>query len=241
MVCLSSLNEKIARFIFMMKHVPCPSHDEVPTSTISDGTNSVTLNPVGEIFHLLSTFLSVLRALNTSRRRPFPTSESPEDTKNQNSPYENPPPAQSLPCNTPTILTTITTYIQLIRLINAICTRLLIALDRMTANEVDKSLPLPGLQLGGFPLSQGHLHLKIIIQALEHQLHAIERVMGFPQDFRLSKVREEEDDDGVFCNEEILGLLRVVMMQGVGDDNTGFESVAVLKENFCKVNLALRA
>lgn len=55
---------------------------------------------------------------------------------------------------------------------------------------------LPGLQLAGFPVIQGNLQTKILVQAILHQLELLERELSLPKALRVSK-RAETYPDGL--------------------------------------------
>lgn len=46
---------------------------------------------------------------------------------------------------------------------------------------------LPGLQLAGFPVHQGTLQIKILMQAIMHQFETLERELSLPAELRVSK------------------------------------------------------
>lgn len=46
---------------------------------------------------------------------------------------------------------------------------------------------LPGLQLAGFPVLQGALQIKILMQAIMHQFETLERELSLPAELRVSK------------------------------------------------------
>jgi hypothetical protein len=134
----------------------------------------------------------------------------------------------------------ITTYLQFVRLYDAVVARMHASLLEMREGEVASFQALPGLRLGGFPLSHGNLHIKIILQDLEHQLDLIERLMGLPAEYRLAT--QQETAEGIFRNsEELLVLLRAVMGQRTGSCHSmGLHYVVSLKDNLQKVKQLLQ-
>lgn len=102
---------------------------------------------------------------------------------------------------------------------------------------------LPDLHLAGFPVQQGILQTKILIQAVQHQFELIEKVLGLPVELRVSD-RREVYHTGLLQSEWARNLLQAMLNGqhgGEGADMFAFDriravdSVESLKENIIKV------
>ncbi|KAK7715157.1 hypothetical protein SLS64_003854 [Diaporthe eres] len=56
-----------------------------------------------------------------------------------------------------------------------------------TAQSQPQFQALPGLQLAGFPVLQGTLQIKILMQAIMHQFETLEKELSLPAELRVSK------------------------------------------------------
>ncbi|OKL60774.1 hypothetical protein UA08_04448 [Talaromyces atroroseus] len=261
---LANLNGSISSQLAQVHTRPCTGPSDSQTAIFGDlyGPSPDDPNPLGELLRCTSQFSNILRAMN-SMLPPFssPSSASlqspslqplellgdaltngrPSSTMGGLQPHwtSSSSSSRTLPSNTPTILMIITTHLQLVRLYDAVVARMYASLLEMREGEVASFQALPGLQLGGFPLSHGNLHIKIILQVLEHQLDLIERVMGLPAEYRLST--QQESPEGIFRNSELLVLLRAVMGQNATScHGMGLYYIVSLKENLQKVKQLLQ-
>lgn len=175
-------------------------------------------NPVGTILRSTAEFIDIVRTWmkNTTSNQPT-DSEKRKDNLNF---YHFHPATYTL--NKPTILMMITTYILFVRMFDVIFSRLIFAL-REFPNEAAKVRFEPGFKLGGFSLPQGFLYLKIIVQAFEHQLERIESSLGLPAEYRVSVSgyvsEKQHDSSGVFESPKYQTLLKIVMMEGLENDD----------------------
>ncbi|KAH8689828.1 hypothetical protein BGW36DRAFT_389806 [Talaromyces proteolyticus] len=261
---LANLNGSISRQLAQVSTRPCidpcnmaPGQTAIFSDLYEPSPGAAETNPLGELLYCTFNFLNILRAMDAT---PSPSSSSssaslkspslePLELMNgltngrPSSPMGGFQPhwtsSRTVPSNTPTILMIITTYLQLVRLYDAAVARIYASLLEMPEREVASFQALPGLRLGGFPLLHGNLHIKIILQVLEHQLILIERVMGLPAEYRLST--QQETAEGIFRNSELLVLLRAVMGQKASScDSTGLHYVVSFKDNLQKVQQLLQ-
>lgn len=106
---------------------------------------------------------------------------------------------------------------------------------------------LPDLHLAGFPVQQGSLQTKILIQAIQHQFELIEKILGLPVELRVSD-RREVYHMGLLQNEWARTLLQALLNRqhgGEGADMFAFDRICAvdslesLKENIVKVRQLL--
>ena len=76
---------------------------------------------------------------------------------------------------------------------------------------------LPDLHLAGFPVQQGSLQTKILIQAIEHQFELIERSLGLPVELRVSD-RREIYHSGLLENRWARSLLQAILRAQQGEE-----------------------
>lgn len=102
---------------------------------------------------------------------------------------------------------------------------------------------LPDLHLAGFPVQQGILQTKILIQAVQHQFELIEKILGLPVELRVSD-RREVYHTGLLQSEWARTLLQAMLNgqhDGEGADMFAFDRIRVvdslesLKENIMKL------
>jgi hypothetical protein len=102
---------------------------------------------------------------------------------------------------------------------------------------------LPDLRLAGFPVQQGSLQTKILIQAVQHQFELIEKILGLPVELRVSD-RREVYHIGLLQNDGAKPLLQALLngQHGGGgadmiaiDRIHAIDSLESLKENIMKV------
>ncbi|KAL2044433.1 hypothetical protein N7G274_003138 [Stereocaulon virgatum] len=102
---------------------------------------------------------------------------------------------------------------------------------------------LPDLHLAGFPVQQGSLQTKILIQAIQHQFELTEKILGLPVELRVSD-RQEVYHIGLLQNDGAKPLLQAILdgQHGGGgadvftlDRIRAIDSLESLKENIMKV------
>ena len=111
----------------------------------------------------------------------------------------------------PTILMLVAGHMQLIQVYDALFGRAYISLRDMPPEFIATSLVFPALELGGYPVLQGHLQMKIIIQVVEYQLGQIERLIGFPAEYCLNGA--QDSSQGILNNVDSSMLLQAIMSQ----------------------------
>ncbi|EED17386.1 hypothetical protein TSTA_112190 [Talaromyces stipitatus ATCC 10500] len=147
----------------------------------------------------------------------------------------------------PTILMIISTYLLFVRMFDVIFSRLIFVL-RDFPNEAAKVRFEPGFEMGGFPLPQGYLYLKIIVQAFEHQIEFIESSLGLPAEYRVSEIshlteRQEQDHFSVFNKPKYQILLKAAMTQALEDDDQEDENaneILRLREKLSRIKELLQ-
>ena len=135
------------------------------------------------------------------------------------------------PCSPPTLpmtLMLLSTYIQLGELFDTILTRISNCLQEGPGH------PEPHPQAATqrpFPAQPATLHIMMMIQVLEHQLHSVERVMGLPADCRLWS--QKDAYAGILGQEESSALTQAVMGQAQ-------ETFRSLKQTIDRMQTSLR-
>jgi hypothetical protein len=131
--------------------------------------------------------------------------------------------------NISTMLVIVACYLQIVRIYDVIFTRVYSCLCDMS-QSASSSQAMLGLQLGGFPVHQRSLQVKILKQVIEHLLDHMERLMSVPTEYRLS-TSHTKLHNGILSSMESTALLREIMRQkdGDGTNNVGDSYIQSLK------------
>ncbi|XXH02070.1 hypothetical protein Hte_008435 [Hypoxylon texense] len=89
------------------------------------------------------------------------------------------------------VLNILSAYLQILIIYDHLISRLFHQLQHRTSDGSLSGLQtLPGLRLAGFPVNQGDLQTKILLQVILHQFELIERLLGLPPEYRVSDRRQ---------------------------------------------------
>ena len=150
------------------------------------------------------------------------------------------------------VLSLLSSYLRIIAIFDGLFHQLyeLQRRNGVTSPELVAGLQtLPDLHLAGFPVQQGSLQTKILIQAIQHQFELIEKILGLPVELRISD-RREEYYMGLLQNEWARTLLQAILngqRGGEGADMFAFDrvraldSLETLNENMMKVRQSLES
>ena len=97
---------------------------------------------------------------------------------------------------------------------------------------------LPDLRLAGFPVQQGSLQTKILIQAIQHQFELTEKILGLPVELRVSD-RREVYRMGLLQNDGAKPLLQAILNEqygGEGADMFALDRIRAVDSLYCLVN-----
>lgn len=236
-IFLSHLNETIAQHLADIYSLPSDLKQTYASCVASIQSSPV--NPIVSVLQSTSKFASFLQVLRASS---CSSSQSPSrDYNGPGSPTFSSQPSMRTETSSrlsaldiPMVLMLLAGHLQLIRLLDAIFWRCYIFLRESPYEEISASQPLPGLNLGGLPITQGHLHFKIILQVLEHNLQQVERFIGLPPEYRLYE--RQDSDQGILSDLESPMLLQAVLEQVNGARGmSGICHIASLKDNMQKV------
>lgn len=241
-IWLARLNGNIARHVEDVSlYLTQP---EEMQATCYDET---TINPLAPVLRStleFLTFLQALRALSSpssqppSRERMVPASGSRFSPPLPSARPEAFSPLTAL--GIPTILMLLAGHLQLIQLYDAIFALTRESLPEMPYEQLAAFQPIPDLQLAGFPITQGHLQIKIMFQVIRHYLQQIERSMGLPPEYRI--FRREDSQQGILSNLESPVLLQAIMEQVNGvQRGPGMSHLSSLKDNIQKVDEILQS
>ena len=116
-------------------------------------------------------------------------------------------------------------YLQIVAIFDELCAQLYEKLRSSSHASVSGLQLLPGLQLAGLSVVPGHLQTKILIQAVVHHFEMIERVLGLPVIYRVSR-RLDSYTGLLESNQQCEKLIAAVM-----EDECGIKTLNSLKQN----------
>lgn len=253
LIGLARLNESITRQLSRAKMFPSrapPAHRVCPQRHQGTGENSV-----AEVLQSTSDFINILRKINSTsasalshpplacyRAPSLPDSgisacPSLSDGQIQDFPLPSlstPSIASSL--STSTVLLLLSSYIQLLQLYDTIF-RHVSNLFSETPSPFKGSCPGQAqsqFRVMGLSSIDGHLHVKILIQVIEHHLESLETLIDLPADFRLSE--PSKSSKGILSNMNLSELVQIVMTQiEECPENSGKSIVESLRNGIRKV------
>lgn len=236
-ILLARLNESISRHLVDIRSQPWQAR-EIRTSCAAMLQTSA-VNPIVSVLQSTSDFSSLLQFLRASSNS---SSKSPSRDYDRSEPpiFPSQPPMRTeaspgiSALDIQTVLMLLAAHLQLIQLFDTIFGRTYLTLRDLSYEEIDSFLPIAGLNIGGFPVTQGHLHVKMIFQVFEHHLQQIERNIGLPPEYRLFE--RQDSNQGILSNLASPVLLQAVMEQVNGTRGvSGVCHIASLKDNMQKV------
>lgn len=115
--------------------------------------------------------------------------------------------------STSTVLLLLSSYIQLLQLYDTIFRHVYDLFSEMPSHVMGLC---PGqaqsqFRVMGLDSIDGHLHIKILIQVIEHHLESLETLIDLPADFRLSE--PPNSSKGILSNMNLSELVQIVMTQ----------------------------
>lgn len=246
-IWLARLNGTIARHLASISSYPLQS--KLLQAACFSEVQSTKVNPLAQVLQSTFDFVRFVQALRPS------SSSSPQPASwEQTVPAAGPitvgisprltPSVSELspnlaPLDIPTILMLVAGHMQLIQVYDAVFSRAYITLCDMSPEFIATYLTFPGIELGGYPVLQGHLQMKIIIQVVEHQLGQIERFIGLPAEYCLNG--RQDSFQGILNNVDSSTLLQAIMSQVRGPHgDVGIYHLASLKDNIQKVQELLQ-
>lgn len=126
----------------------------------------------------------------------------------------------------------LSTYIQLGQLFDTFLTRISNCLQEVPGHSEPLPSGVPAASRRPFPAQGARLHIMMMIQVCEHQLHSVERLMGLPADCRLWSRKDAYP--GILDQEESSVLTQAVMGQAQ-------ETFRSLKQNIDRIQSSLRS
>ncbi|KAK3305942.1 uncharacterized protein B0T15DRAFT_214963 [Chaetomium strumarium] len=224
LISLSRLNESVSQQLAKIDSYPWqapPAMQRLCSSKI----NSTNDNPVAETLQITTRFAAILRTLGVAQGR-----------------------ATSPSLGAATYLLLLCSYLQIVQLYDTIFRRIAEFLeDDATERDAGASAGTADVELqhefrvAGLASMPPRLYLRLIVQILDHQLEAIEGLVGLPADCCVSGRAPARK--GIFSDEDIARLLETVM----GDTNDGSSGafkgrlmVVSLRANMTAVNDFLR-
>ena len=253
LIGLARLNESITRQLSRAKMFPWrapPAHGVCSQKHPGTGENGV-----AEVLQSTSDFINILRKrlpssgsalyhppLASYRAPSLPDSgisacPSLSDGQIQDFSLTSPStPSTASSLGTSTVLLLLSSYIQLLQLYDTIF-RHVYDLFSDTPSPVLRSCPGQAqsqFHVMGLSSIDGHLHIKILIQVIEHQLESLETLIDLPADFRLSKPLKSSK--GILSNMNLSALVQIVMTQiEECPENSGKSVVESLRNGIKKV------
>ncbi|MCJ1477279.1 hypothetical protein MMC13_005950 [Lambiella insularis] len=113
--------------------------------------------------------------------------------------------------DTTMVLLILTCYVHIIRIYSTIFSSIHRSLLTTLSGRGPSLSALPGLELGGFPLQSGNLQVKILIAVVVHLLNHIEKTLGLPLEYRVS--RGDGRRKGMLSDSCSIELFKVVIKQ----------------------------
>ena len=230
LIGLARLNESITRQLSRAKIFPWrapPAH-----GTCSQRHQGTGANGVAEVLQSTSEFINILRkiipssvsilsrsSLANHRAPSLPDSgvsacPSLSDGQLQDfSLTSSRTISTASPLSTSTVLLLLSSYIQLLQLYDTIF-RHVYDLFSETPSHVMGLCPGQAqsqFRVMGLDSIDGHLHIKILIQVIEHHLESLETLIDLPADFRLSE--PPSSSKGILSNMNLSELVQIVMTQ----------------------------
>jgi hypothetical protein len=251
---LSKLHKDLYEWMLAVERTDCPPPWRINMNLESHGSDGHSndsngpANPTASFLRILSGFINALKLLKISDTSKEDGSKPDKASGLQNEEETGLPIGDinfnSTPSslNMPIILMVMTTYLLFLRVYNILISRVCFVLETMPGEAANIKYD-PGIQLGGVPLPQGLLHLKLILQVFEHQLVLIETTLGLPAEYRVHTPAQlsegqQRPSSGLFSHDNHRFLLKSVMTEiGEGDqrDEKPRSDILNLRQNFVKL------
>ncbi|EFY94440.1 Zn(2)-Cys(6) zinc finger domain protein [Metarhizium robertsii] len=247
LINLARLMEMITIQIYRVRCHPKSPAGEYPCI---DKIHETQENPAAQVLQSTSEFTGILERFCTSSSSYMPTpslfsSESGSLGAEAADSLPNGPPlrqddscsANTGPVGTPAVLLILSCYLQLLRLYDAITNRMLQSLQQLQ-DVVGFFQTAIELRISGLPSIKGHLYIKVLVQIMEHQINAMEKLLGLPAEYRLFG---RTASTGILSTVELSRLFKVVMAQGGGGPaKSGSSLVDSIRENLTSIKELLQ-
>lgn len=230
LIGLARLNESITRQLARAKMFPWRA--SAAHGACSERHQGTGANGVAEVLQSTSEFINILRkifpasasalsrpSLADHRAPSLPDSgisacPSLSDGQLQDfSPTSSRTVSTASPLSMSTVLLLLSSYIQLLQLYDTIFHHVY-DLFSETPSHVMGLCPGQAqshFRVMGLDAIDGHLHVKILIQVIEHHLESLETLIDLPADFRLSE--PPNSSKGILSNMNLSELVQIIMTQ----------------------------
>ena len=176
-------------------------------STSKNHRDQSTSNPFGDALCSTLEFLNILLCYDSSGTSATSSAVSSSHHSRDNSDVSHS--SVSFAC----VLSLLSSYLRIVTIFDSLFHQLyeLQCRNGTTSSDLVAGLQtLPDLHLAGFPVQQGILQTKILIQATQHQFELIEKALGLPVELRVSD-RPEVYHTGLLQNEWAGALLQAIL------------------------------
>ena len=195
------------------QHGNTASKDDAPSrnpfdTTIKSSADQSASQPYGDALRSTSEFLEILLCYDNGN-----TSATAVSLTQRQSAISD---VSNAPVNFTYVLNLVSCYLRIIGIFDSLLRQLHELQCRKGITPPDYGVVVAGLQilpdlhLAGFPVEQGSLQTKILIQAIEHQFELIERSLGLPVELRVSD-RREDYHSGLLQNEWARSLMQAIL------------------------------
>lgn len=166
------LSKQIVKYMSPSSHESAVAFDAGPSSDSDmNERDPGGSGQFGEVLGYTSEFVAILRT--------YEQAQSPSGADSKSS------------MSITIVLNILSAYLQILAIYDHLISCLFHQLQHRTSDSSFSGLQtLPGLRLAGFPVNQGDLQTKILLQVILHQFELIERLLGLPPEYRVSDRRE---------------------------------------------------
>ncbi|PHH92956.1 hypothetical protein CDD83_3114 [Cordyceps sp. RAO-2017] len=223
---------------------------ELETKNSHDSNPRPTRNAFGDVLCSTSEFLAILRSTFDSpenNRSPLGSSLNASPSRSRREPEAQAAPGPAC------ILDVLSCYFHLVDLYD----RLLLDLcQQLSTCSDDPSIlnhgllayyglqVLPGLDLGGFPIQQASLQVRILVQTIQYQFEMMEKLVGLPVELRVSD-RYDAYPHGLLHGEQngklVQGIISSVEQSASCDDDPAIGSTLSLRQTLARTRLLVFA
>lgn len=240
LIGLAHLNGSITRELVRLKQYPWQA--PLVQHSCHGKRLETSPNAVVEVMRSTSEFINILRRLRPSPTSPLPdpgisiSSNTSDSQRHHFSPpmsYNGAVSMASL--SSPTILLLLSTYMQLLELYDTIFHGVY-ELFGKTSNQVLGTCSgqrQSQFHVGGLGPVDGPLHVKILIQVIEHHIDLLETLIDLPAKYRLSG--QSRQSRRILNNADSSELIHVVMTRQMESGRSGQSLVSSLRDGIRKV------
>jgi hypothetical protein len=208
MVALARINETITNQLLAAETFPRPRPQQ--QSCEAETPPGKSANHVADALRVTSEFVDLVRKQTQSRIDSEISVTTPA------------PVSAALPnLSTPTALLLISAYLQLLHLFETVFHRVEEFFRHLSPQDwaTRPACAQGRVTVTGIAEVDGRLQVRVVLQAIEHQLDTLGRLLGLPGEFCLSEALMNDGAEGLLGAERVSGLVRVVL--GNGGRETG--------------------